>query len=291
MTLPIPSLTGAASSGGGRLTVLLDFLDSSRPTRAPSDTDAITISLSWSRIFHHLGLDPRVNIVAPDSGESLSLMEVNVQDSDPHYLLYLDCLRYLREEYSPALLSGCIPDTMSVKWLKDRPECFGTLVNVLVDIMPWTLVRVAYSKNQPPHVHAVAAPRGALSWILYAVLVMQVEGTRREAHWHASCICQALPHTAIDSQAARESDLYQALFLDCLISRWVIECATREGSVIKSPMPWSRQSRQEPLALLPISESPSFSIHPLLIDHSLYQLPARWLSPIVTFPVKQTPPA
>ncbi|KAI0658296.1 hypothetical protein C8Q70DRAFT_1054899 [Cubamyces menziesii] len=145
---------------------------------------------------------------------------------------------------------------MSVKWLKDRPECFGTLVNVLVDIMPWTLVRVAYSNNQPPHVHAVAAPRGAFSWILYAILVMQVEGTRREAHWHASCICQALPHTAIDSQAARETDLYQALFLDCLISRWVIECATREGSVLKSPMPWSRQSRQEPLALLPITSSP-----------------------------------
>ncbi|KAI0325432.1 hypothetical protein GY45DRAFT_248798 [Cubamyces sp. BRFM 1775] len=253
-TLPVPSLAAAVTSGGDHLTVLLDFLDPTQTTQTPSDTDVTAIPLSWSRIFRHLGLEPEVDILALESGQRLSLMEVDVRNSDPHYLLYLDCLRYLRDEYPQPSLSGCIPDAMSVNWLKGRPECFGTLVNVLVDIMPWMLVRAAYANNQPLDVHAVAAPGGTLSWIVFAILAMQLEGTRRGPHWHASCTCQALQHTTIHCQATLDdSDLYQALFLDCLISRWIIEFATRESSVFKSPMPWSPQSRQEPLALVPIT--------------------------------------
>ncbi|KAH9884630.1 hypothetical protein C8Q73DRAFT_351322 [Cubamyces lactineus] len=182
---------------------------------------------------------------------------------DPHYLLYLDCLRYLGEEYpQTSSFSGCLPDAINVNWLKGRPECFGMLVNVLVDILPWSLVRVAYTDNRPLVVHAIAPRRGALAWIVYAVLAMQVEGTHRGPHWHACCSCQAFPHTVIGF--LNEADLYQALFLDCLVSRWVIEFATRESSVIKSPMPWSQESQRESLTILPTTLS-----HFTLADHDL----------------------
>lgn len=167
--------------------------------------------------------------------------EIAVDDQDACYVICQDCLRYLRAQYPlDSLESDPHSQVQHVRKQElARPYIsLGAMVNTLADRYAWSL---ECGNHLPEGLELGLDPRSARDRILYGVLATAASND--------SAVCQLQRHTLTLSTPL---DLYEALFLDCLLHLWKMECMMRSDHSVWSPMPWSRESREDIPALRPI---------------------------------------
>lgn len=157
-----------------------------------------------------------------------NLLEVVADKQDVHYSLYQDCIQYLRARYPPDSLTCSLSKELGE--LSDLPSSFGTLVNLLADRYPKPDLTTVSGRG----LQVTLSRRSVLDFILTGVLAVTVT-----VKSHIACDLRESPGDTT------ESDLYQALFLDCIQALWSYECYLRANTAVWSPMPWSSVSLLE----------------------------------------------
>ncbi|KAI0329847.1 hypothetical protein GY45DRAFT_1324448 [Cubamyces sp. BRFM 1775] len=209
---------------------------------ASTDRDPHVIA-SWRSLVDHLGIQDTITgrDALTDFSMGHSPAEVSTDAADEYDHLYEDCIRYLEDMYPPASFAASIPDGLANTGLADLPPCFGTLVNLLGDIIPWHAVARALSTSTPLQVCIPA--NISRSAIPYIMVVARLAVTDDEDGPVKSIFAKALA----SSPAARltTDDLYRALFVDYMSHFWRRDCVRRQMSSRRSPMPWSAMSIEE----------------------------------------------
>ncbi|KAH9852891.1 hypothetical protein C2E23DRAFT_824070 [Lenzites betulinus] len=156
-------------------------------------------------------------------------IEVVVDKANAQYILYNDCLQYLEAEYpGGSFACSTSQDIVRRLGLAHLHPSFGTLVNLLADNYPASdLALIPLEILRPTLQH-----NSVVDFILSGMLVTVTYTD------HVACALR-------ESPGATASDLYQALFLDCITILWSFECRKRANTSYWSPMPWSRVSLQE----------------------------------------------
>ncbi|KAH9890647.1 hypothetical protein C8Q73DRAFT_134020 [Cubamyces lactineus] len=166
---------------------------------------------------------------------------VSADRTDICDLLYKDCIRYLEEAHPPGSLSASILDGLANTRLADLPPSFGTLVNLLGDIISWHAVARALSTSAPLRVCMPA--NLSPSAIPFIILVAKLAVTDDEDGPVKEIFAQILA-SPLAARLTRD-DLYRALFVDYMSHFWRRDCVRRQLSSKRSPMPWSAMSIEE----------------------------------------------
>ncbi|KAI0651202.1 hypothetical protein C8Q79DRAFT_1059552 [Trametes meyenii] len=169
------------------------------------------------------------------------LVEVMTHEADVHYGLYRDCIQRLQSMYPDASLTSITPNEFSARGLSLAQLCrpFGRLVNCLADTARSDEAPVPEGSSHP------SSSRSVVDFILSGMRAVLSKS-----------------HT-LSTSGANESDLYRALFLDCITHLWRHDSYLRARTGAHSLMPWARRhSHPEELisqelnlqALFPLSE-------------------------------------
>ncbi|KAI0659661.1 hypothetical protein C8Q70DRAFT_124378 [Cubamyces menziesii] len=156
------------------------------------------------------------------------------------YALYQDCLRYFQVNggdcsVSMAVCSSSLRSTFETKTLNMLPQCFGTLVNCMVDNL--------FQGSMEPK-SALCSIAAAMISNLGDAVYSVIAATRTQRYGPCLHIsCQYL-RTTTPSTATANLDQYRGVLLD-FITGYLCELLNQRQELPSSLMPWSRTSMQE----------------------------------------------
>lgn len=156
-------------------------------------------------------------------------IEVLIDISNPLYRLYQDCISYLRKTCPPQSFTRSLPRDIRQRGLGHLSPSFGILMNLLADRQPFT------DKEFAEGFPGISLDSSSMLDFLLRGMISPVG----PLNTNIACDLRDLPATTT------ESDLYQALFLDCITELWGYESFLRSNAAVWSPMPWSRESKRE----------------------------------------------
>ncbi len=185
----------------------------------PPSRSVHRVHLSWEPLF-----------------PEISAIDIDINNTDVYYQLYCDALQYLRKYHSAGWPScRCVTELTNLIWagIEDIPrrcQGFGTLVNLMVD---------KFSDLDELSLETFLStydPNSVVDFLVFGVLVVHIIYKFKV---HFSCGIRASPPDA------RALFLCQAHFIDVILLLWKQETVRRTVLHISSPMPWSRESKEE----------------------------------------------